>query len=175
MSLSTYPPVSSGGLASAIKSIQRGSASVAGTITIASVDTTKTTVTSYATGSGGSASITGGLNAQNISLNGVSGTFPGRYSFGANQSSGANAYYVPTSGQNGTYASTLQTVTYSAPVNQLFSVLSQSLNAQNGSASAANFNVGTSTIAAITYGASLTNATTITVTGPCNWQVVEYN
>jgi hypothetical protein len=34
---------------------------------------------------------------------------------------------------------------------------------------------GTTSIAAAKYGAYLVNSTTITVTGACNWQVVEYS
>jgi hypothetical protein len=34
---------------------------------------------------------------------------------------------------------------------------------------------GTTSIAAAKYGAYLTNNTTLTVTGACNWQVIEYS
>jgi hypothetical protein len=48
-------------------------------------------------------------------------------------------------------------------------------NAANGATSAGNFNTGTNSLYSASYGAYLTNATTLTVTGACQYQVVEYN
>jgi hypothetical protein len=55
MGYSTYPPAASG----VIKSIQRGTATVAGTVTITAVDMTKSTVTSFSNGSSGIVALTG--------------------------------------------------------------------------------------------------------------------
>jgi hypothetical protein len=107
MALSTFPVASSGG---GIKSIQRGEALSATSITITSVSTTKTTVKSFGTASSGSV--------------------------GINTNSGAG----------------------------LGPVWRQS----------ATWNGGTGFFAG-TYGAYLSNATTIVTTGPCRYEIVEFN
>jgi hypothetical protein len=198
-------PAASGGLTSAIKSIQSGSASTAGTITITSVNTSKAVVESFSTGSAGAVSVSGGMNGMNIGLNAASygqyGLNPWMASDGAtgaglannsywwllsNNSTGAiqNAYWA----QGQQYYSPLNSVSglnsgYGVP-NAFTQATGPSAygmytpingNAANGSSSGANFNNGTTSLTAAQYGAYLTNSTTITVTGPCQWQVVEYN
>lgn len=118
---------------SPVKSIQRGSTASAGSITISSIDTTKSFVRSYSTGSAGSVGVSG---SESGTLNPT-----GAYNFGGtgggNASSGGGSFPQ--------YAGT------------------RSLSA------------GGTSIAVIEYGAYIVNSTTVTVTGSCRWEVVEYN
>lgn len=59
MGVYTYPAAASGG----IKSVQRGTAATAGTITITSVDTSKTYVTSFGTAAAGSSPVAGSASS----------------------------------------------------------------------------------------------------------------
>ena len=127
MALNAYPP--SGG--SPIKSIQRGVAASAGTITISSVDTSKSFLRSYSRGSAGSVGVTGT----------ISGTL----------TTGASAPYVGQANINisaGGFPSFDGTRTLTA---------------------------GATSLTSAEYGVYFTNSTTITATGACNWEVVEYN
>jgi len=116
-------------IASPIKSVQRGTATSAGNITISSINTNKAFVTSFSTGAAGtisgSASTTG-----TYSPNGGSPT-----------TTGGN---LNQPGSFPTYSGT------------------RSLSG------------GSTSLITAKYGAYIVNATTITVTGACNWQVVEY-
>jgi hypothetical protein len=125
MAFNTFPASSS-----IIKSVQRGSAASAGTVTITSVNTAKTFVHSFSNGSAGSAAVNGNLNG---TLSPAGGTCT------ATSGSGWSGATFPT------YSGT------------------QSLTA------------GSTSITSAAYGATLTNATTITLSGACYWQVVEYN
>jgi hypothetical protein len=163
------------GLTSAVKSVQSGSASTAGTVTITSVNTSKCIVTSFPTGAAGTVAVSGGINAMNIGLNNQSGV-------NASSTPSYNTNQM-TYGYGGTYGAGFAgrtcatTVGYSAGqfINIGQFVNNQNINAANGSTSAANFNSGSNNLYAAAYGAYLTNSTTLTVTGPCQWQVVEYN
>ena len=120
-------PASSG---SAIKSIQRGYAASSGTITISSVDTSKTFVKSFSAGSAGSVGITG-TSSGTLSPSG-----------GATASPSVNSTFVA-----GSYPNYDGTRTLSAGSTDLTTKL---------------------------FGVSLTNSTTITATGACYWEVIEY-
>jgi hypothetical protein len=65
MVISTYPAASSGG----IKSVQRGSAGAAGTVTITAVDVNKAFVQVFGTTSSGTVALSGVVGAQNHSAN----------------------------------------------------------------------------------------------------------
>lgn len=130
-------PQASAGISSVVRSIQRGVAASAGNITISSVDTTKTQVTSFSTGSDGSAAINGSLRI--------------KYSGGASTpTSTAEGSY--TQGGFGRYTWNYFTV----------SGASQTISG------------GTSTLTAASHGAYLSGATTLVVTGPCRYEIVEY-
>lgn len=118
---------------SPIKLIQRGLASSAGSITITAIDTTKSFIRSYSTGSAGTIGATGT----------ESGTLSptGSYSFGG--TGGGNA-----SNGGGSFPSFAGTRTTSA---------------------------GTTSLTVVEYGAYIANSTTITATGACRWEVVEYS
>lgn len=127
MGVTIFPAAS----AAPVKSIQRGSAASAGTITISAIDTTKSFVRSYSTGSAGSVGITG-TNAGTLSPSGGQNS----------QQAGGGAM---TPGSFPTYAGT-RTIT-----------------------------AGATALVSAEYGIYITNSTTITATGACNWEVVEYN
>ena len=126
MSIQVYPAVASG-----IKSVQRGSAASAGTITVSSVDTAKSFVTSFSTGSAGS----------------------------VQTNSNTAGTYTPSGGNIGQY--------------------SQSFNPSSGSypnlIGTRNFSGGSTSLTSAAYGAYIVNSTTITVSGACRWEVVEYS
>ncbi len=126
MSNSTYPVTSS-----IIKSVQRGSAASAGNVTISAIDTAKSFVNSFSTGSAGSVQ----TNSE------TTGT------------------YNPSGGNIGQY--------------------SQSYNPGSGSypnlTGTRSFTGGTTSLVSASYGAYIVNSTTITVSGACRWEVVEYS
>ena len=176
----------SSGLTSAVKSVQTGSAGSAGTVTITSVNTSKCIVTSFPTGAAGTVSVSGGYNGENIGLNGTSGS-QGMFTPFTN-----NIYYGLHTSNNGVNGVNVGSYGFSFPGNNAgngFSQLSNTahapvyaahitnfgVNAANGSTGGGNLNGGSTNLYAASYGAYLTNATTLTVTGPCQWQVVEYN
>jgi hypothetical protein len=126
MAYNTFPATSS-----TIKSVQRGSAASAGNVTISAIDTAKSFVNSFSTGSAGSVqtdSATGGT-------------------------------YTPSGGNIGQY--------------------SQSFNPGSGSypnlVGTRSFSGGSTSLVSASYGAYIVNSTTITVSGPCRWEVVEYS
>lgn len=128
MAFTSYP--ASGG--SPIKSIQRGTASSAGAITISSIDTSKSFIRSYSTSSAGSVGVTGT----------TSGTLSPSGGFGAQGNGGGQ------NAQMGTWPSYDGTRTLAA---------------------------GATALTSAEYGVYITDSTTITATGACKWEVVEYN
>jgi len=121
-----YPQISS-----PIKSIQRGTASSAGAITITSVNTSNTFVKSYSTGSAGTVAATGNTSGTLSPSGGNTGHGPG-----------GNA------ATNGSWPNYVGTISISA---------------------------GSTSLTASEYGVYLTNSTTLTATGACKWEVIEYN
>ena len=169
---------SGGGLASAVKSVQRGEAVSAGTITISSVDTTKAQVTSFSTGSTGTVAATGAVGA---ATGNTAYSFWGSYTtMNVNQGNGqatwpatlpANITYEnyfngPFGQYGGRYGQTLVGYYYS------YATATNVLNyiALNSS----NITGGTTNLISASYGAYLSNATSLVVTGPCRYEVVEY-
>lgn len=67
MGLSVFPPAGGGG----IKSVQRGLASSAGTVTITAVDIAKSFVTVFGTASSGTVAISGNANSSSSNLPGI--------------------------------------------------------------------------------------------------------
>jgi hypothetical protein len=126
MSYTTFPAK-----ASIIKSIQRGSTASAGNVTISSIDTSKSFINSFSTGS---------------------------------------------SGQIGTSSSTSGTLT---PSGGNVSVSSPSFNPAGGSfpnyIGTRTYSGGTTSLTSSSFGAYIANSTTITTTGACRWEVVEYS
>jgi hypothetical protein len=124
MTIKSYPTVSS-----AIKSIQSGTTASSGAITISSVNTLKSFVTSFSTGSAGTV-------ATNSSESGTLTPSGGSVATAANGAMGGGSFpnFIGTRSLSG----------------------------------------GSTSLTSAEYGVSLTNSTTLTATGACRWQVVEY-
>jgi hypothetical protein len=117
---------------SAIKSIQRGYAASAGTITISSVDTNKAFVRGFSDGSAGSA--------------GATGTDSGTLTPAGGGIIGGGGGAVRATGTSfPTYSGTR------------------------------TFSAGSTDLTSSEFNVYFTNSTTITATGACYWEVVEYN
>ena len=167
MGVSVFP-TPSGGLSSLVKSVQRGLASSAGTVTITAVDVSKSHVRSFGTGAAGTAAISGNINAANGSESAQSTN-----GFSSNTSSlSVTAYNSPTSQNAG--ASGFGSGTWPVSLGGS-STNAYNMNAGNIGLNAVSLAGGSTNIIAQVYGASLTNSTTLTVTGACRWEVVEYN
>lgn len=155
MGIFSLPASSSG-----IKSVQRGSAVSAGNVTIAAVNIDKSFVTVFGTASSGTVAATGSLSGATGTTSTFSGTISattgnvGRVS--ANQGSLTNSGYGAAIGQN-------------------ISSTSFNANAQNISLNATNLSGGTNNLVAAVVQGFLANSTTLTVSGPCRYEVVEFN
>ena len=132
MGLSTIPSAGGGG----IKLIQRGEAVSSGAITITGVETTKTFVRSFSTGSAGTVALTGDTTGT-LSPTGtdIAGT-------GAINNAGNGP--INAAGAFATYAGTR------------------------------TLGSGTMDATVINFGVHLTNSTTLTATGACRYEVVEF-
>jgi hypothetical protein len=129
MGISTIPSASGGG----IKLIQRGEAVSAGAITITGVETTKTFVRSFSTGSAGTVALTGD----------TTGTYaPSAYNGAVANGNNSTHTQIGTTMPNLTGTRTLSAGTMDATV--------------------------------INLGVHLTNSTTLTATGACRYEVVEF-
>jgi hypothetical protein len=122
--INTYPVIES-----KIKSIQRGLANSAGSITISSVNVSKSFVRSYSTGFAGTV-------ATNSNESGTLTPSGGSVATASNGAMGGGSFpnYIGTRTISG----------------------------------------GTTNLASAEYGVSLTNSTTLTATGSCRWEVIEY-
>ncbi len=164
MALSTYPAVSS-----PVKSVQRGSAAGAGTVTITSIDIAKSMVNIQGTIGSGTASASFGLSAAstgNAVIRGTGITYNNHSSANnvSRRPNGSNAFantststLIAGGGSNYNY----QHITweYSAPVN----------------AFGYNVNAGSNNLVAGQVQGYLSNATSLVVSGACRYEVVEYN
>ena len=141
MAINTFPAV-----ASPVKSVQRGSAAGAGTVTITSVDISKSFVNIQGTigsgtvaATGAVAGITGNIASANVAhFNNYASTF--RYG-----NNGLSGYQI------GRVAATTFT------------------------GNASNISGGTNNLVAGQIQGYLSNATSLVVSGACRWEVVEYN
>ena len=155
-------PASSGGLTSAIKSVQRGTAGATGNITISSVDISKTIVNSFSNSSAGTVAATGTVGGQTGTIPATwnlnySAANPVPYYTSLQSTSELYSYYVAQR-----YTGYTQYVAYP--------VVSWNYNSNNS-----NLSGGTTDLTAKAYGAYLVDATTIYATGPCRYEVLEYN
>jgi hypothetical protein len=166
-------PASSGGLTSAIKSIQRGTAAAEGNITITAVDTTKTMVNSFSTSSAGSVAASGTVAS-------TTGT--------ASATSTSGGTITTKIGQKDTYiqygGGTVYTLAYQYRcnwnnsdiyfTNNSQSVAAQNIGAQNLSINSASISGGSTSLTSANYGVYLTSSTNIYATGPCRYEVIEH-
>lgn len=155
MALSTYPSVSS-----PVKSVQRGSAAGAGTVTITAVDISKSFVNVFGTTSSGtvSASFNMSMNAGSFNLIGVNRPD------GANVYSNTRAPANRNGTENGTSTGT------GGYTNGSFFNKNVAVNSGNASVGAGSNNL----VAAVVQG-YLSNSTSLVVSGACRWEVVEFN
>lgn len=173
MGIATFPAASSG-LTSAIRSLQRGVAASSGNITISSVTVAKTICNSFSTSSAGSVAASGTISAATGTASATS------------QSSASLALPVGTSNnlalsshagtQSG--AVTQQTCNWNSTqiyfTNNSGSVGATNTGAQNVSLNTTSISGGSTSLTAAVYGVFLVDATTITATGPCRYEVIEY-
>ena len=186
MGIATFP-ASSSGLSSAIKSLQRGSAASAGNITISSVDTTKTMVNSFSTASAGTVAATGSVNAAtgsssatSTSTQSSSGSLAMGAYLGYSGATGSPQPYSPPSysGRYGQFyiPNNIAAAPLGGNVNSgSFAMSAMNVNGANISLNATNISGGTTNLMAGVYGAYLSSSTNLVVTGPCQYEVVEYN
>lgn len=146
MTISVFPPAAGGG----IKSVQRGLAGSAGTVTITAVDINKSFVNIYGTASSGTVAATGSVSGATGTLG---GSLPQNITVAYAQGGGPN-----TTNQRANIAagSALANISGNA-----------SLNAQNISGGTNNL------VAAIVQG-YLSGSTSLVVSGACRWEVVEF-
>jgi len=164
MGIATFPAGSSG-ISTVIRSIQRGIAASSGNITITSVDTTKTICNSFSTSSSGTVAATGALSAATGTASAQSGS--------SGTQSGTNTWAV-ASGQ--AYSTSLNNPRYQGAATGSINLNAGALNtnAQNISLNATNLSGGTNNLVSAVFGVHLINSTTITATGPCRYEVIEY-
>ena len=153
MAINTYPAV-----ASPIKSIQRGSAAGAGTVTITAIDISKSTVNVFGSASSGTVAASFGLNAPgsgNVRLHGVS------------------VFHINNFGQvqAPTGASLGNTWTIGNSGNNYYWYYDSAVNA----GTAPTPNAGSNNLVAAVVQGYLSNSTSLVVSGACRWEVVEYN
>jgi hypothetical protein len=187
MGYQVYPASSSGG----IKTVQRGLAAGAGNVTISAVDINKSFVTVFGTASSGTVAATGAVNAASGTLTAANGTLAA----GTGVLAAANGA-ITTVGQDGitTGNTSASSVAIGGVFNKLISVINAAakniaMNATNINADARNIALNATTVGLnatnITGGSTnlvsavvqgfLANGTTLTVSGACRWEVVEFN
>jgi hypothetical protein len=153
MAINTYPAI-----ASPVKSVQRGSAAGAGTVTITAIDITKSMVHVFGTASSGtvSASFNMSMNAGSVSLIGPRDNISTSYNLGSKPtgSTAVSGEYVGGTPSSGNAAWTMD----------------RTVNAGNASVGAGSNNL----VAAVVQG-YLSNSTSLVVSGACRWEVVEFN
>jgi hypothetical protein len=149
MGSNVFPAPSAGG---GIKSVQRGSAGASGNVTITSVDISKSFVNIYGTASSGTVAASGSINAANMTPSGT-----GNITGNLIRNDGVSFAPFP-------YAANEHRV---IGANQILNFSSMTGNATNLTGGSTNL------VAAVVQG-FLANSTTLTVSGPCRWEVVEF-
>jgi hypothetical protein len=153
MAIATYPAV-----ASPVKSVQRGSAAGAGTVTISAIDISKAMVNVFGTTSSGTVSASFGM-----SMNSGSVTMP---VVGGMERANFGTYRFSAAG-----ASTISGITANGDINNApHANVSATVNAGNAVVNAGSNNL----VAAVVQG-YLSNSTSLVVSGACRWEVVEFN
>jgi hypothetical protein len=154
MGIAVIPAATGGG----IKTVQRGLASTAGTVTITAVDIAKSFVTVYGTTSSGVVGGTASVAAANGSNSGSSGTF----------STMNVGVYVHNSYNGSVYDANGTAKTSNAAASNY------NANGQNVALNATALSGGTNNlVSAVTQG-YLSNSTSLVVSGACRWEVVEF-
>ncbi len=152
MAINTYPAI-----ASPVKSVQRGSAAGAGTVTITAIDISKSFVNVFGTASSGtvSASFNMSMNAGNVAL------------FGPSARNNSNFYsynYFIAGG------SAVNAIGGGGSIGNAFWTRTSAVNSGTASVGAGSNNL----VAAVVQG-YLSNSTSLVVSAACRWEVVEFN
>jgi hypothetical protein len=175
MGIATYPVASGGG----IKSVQRGQAVSAGSITITAVDIAKTFVRSFSEGAAGTVAASGQVSsfsisnpAANISNPAANISNPSAL-FARSFSAGTQGYATNAEPQNAQYRFTMNGNIGSST--STLSSMTSALSSHTSNAAAANLSGGSTNLTSASYGVYLSNSTTLVATGPCRWEVVEFN
>ena len=148
MAVNTFPAV-----ASPVKSVQRGSAAGAGTVTITAIDITKSMVNVFGTASSGtvSASFNMSMNAGSVRLVGMSSQ-PNNWGTNGRPSTATDGGYGnPNPNGNWWYED-------------------KTVNSGTASVGAGSTNL----VSAVVQG-YLSGSTSLVVSGACRWEVVEFN
>ena len=149
MAIQTIPAPSAGG---GISSVQRGSAGASGNVTITSVDIAKSFVTIFGSASSGTVAASGAISA----ANGTWSASNVRISEYVNATQSINNLAAWPNGGTSTNAGTRITGDASFTGN------------------ATNLSGGTNNLVAAVVTGFLANATTLTVSGACRYEVVEF-
>lgn len=192
MGITTFPSI-----VSPIKSIQRGTASTAGNITIAAVNMSRTMVNSFSTASDGTVAASGTISAANGSTGSANVSFSGyagAMGFNANVLYNAvwtGNYNAPNANYNSptvvSYIARYSFTSYNAPnlaaYNAPQQVYSNTVPSATGNMTLASQNIamnsqtisgGSNNLVSAVYGVYLSNSTTLVATGPCRYEVIEY-
>ena len=154
MASAVFPAPSSGG---GIKSVQRGSAGGAGNVTITAVDLSKSFVNVFGTASSGTVAASGSINSSSGTLASANANL--RRSGGGGNNTSTWTITETAALENGNY--------------RWFGAVelpNQSINLNSTSLSGGSNNL----VAAVVQG-YLASTTTLTVSGACRWEVVEFN
>ena len=159
MAINTYPAI-----ASPVKSVQRGSAGGAGTVTITAVDISKSMVHIFGTTSSGTVSA-----SFNMSMNAGNTTAFGENAFNTNNFGDTR---IPYSGSTQNWGSNQpQTNGINRNAGNVGSwFTSVAVNSGTASVGAGSTNL----VAAVVQG-YLSGSTSLVVSGACRWEVVEFN
>lgn len=165
MGIAVFPAASAGG----IKSVQRGSAGGSGNVTITAVDITKAFVNVFGTASSGNVAASFGLSTnQNNSHNYIVAPYP-RVNSGNTE---PNIMFPATGGSSmGVGMGGIDAPTNAGAAT--FRVIGSNVN---GTSSVSHtVNAGSNNLVAAVVQGFLANSTTLTVSGACRWEVVEFN
>jgi len=158
MGLSNLVASSSGG----IKSVQRGSAASAGTVTISSVNTSKSFVNVYGTASSGTVAGTGTISAASGNIS---------------SAGGSNGTALMGAGNNTPNWSNLwgATSSFYGQVGVFLAASNYNINGKSFSGNASNFSGGSTNLVTAVVQGYLSGSTSLEASGACRWEVVEFN
>lgn len=161
LSVLNQPAAAGGG----IKSVQRGSAGGAGNVTITAVDITKSFVNIFGTTSSGTVaaagSLSGGLNTTSTTIVGTVAVRTGGGQF--------DSAFRP-SNANGLSGASVNSSNWNTEP-----AWTQTANINASNFSSANITGGSNNLVAAVVQGFLANSTTLTVSGACRYEVVEFN
>ena len=156
-----------------IKSVQRGSAGGAGNVTISSINIAKSFVNVYGTTSSGTVSASFGLStSQNNSHNFI---FQPQMEVSGGNSGNRVGYF--TNLGTPVFNAGAGNLTLSAPSNAYVAgdmFRSFGSNVNGTSSVSHSVNAGSNNLVAAVVQGFLANSTTLTVSGACRWEVVEF-